>query len=550
MFKGMWYSKWHSWSSVVARVLGLLTITACSTWSAQTNFVVIPAISTNLAGSVISLAVTQINADLGVPAAYQWAKGGTNLVDGDRVSGAQAPVLLITGAEVADGGTYRVTLTLTNGTEASASSIVYVVAQPRILRVYSETVGDDMTFSVEATGGLLSYQWMWQSQPLAGATTSAFKLVNAYSTANAGYYTVQVTNIVGSVTSSPGILFTKPTPSGTYQGLFYDTNGVVPESSGYLQCSISGSKSSFSGKLWVGNAPYRFSGAFSADHVAEVKAHGSAGPDLTLRLRLLTTNSAPRIGGTVSDGSWTSALLANRLPFSNKMPTGLAGKYTLALQNTNTGLTVPQGSGYGAVTVRANGGVRISGLLPDGTKFTQSCGLAAAGEWPLRAILNKERGVLIGWLQIIKQSGSSIRGNTVAWVKDAGPDQLYPEGFGISLLPAGSIYALPQASSSGLLISSGTVTFYGGDLVSDGSRVWDAIKVTWDGSSTFVGEESAEHIRLKLNKATGVLTGSFIHFVTGAKTPVRGVVLQQQNFGRGYFISSGASGSFTLEPAP
>ena len=54
---------------------------------------------------------------------------------------------------------------------------------------------------------------------------SALVFADAYAQASAGYYSVIITNPVRSVSwSGQGLLFTKPTPSGTYQGLFYDTN--------------------------------------------------------------------------------------------------------------------------------------------------------------------------------------------------------------------------------------------------------------------------------------------------------------------------------------
>ncbi|MFO1499238.1 MAG: LamG-like jellyroll fold domain-containing protein [Verrucomicrobiota bacterium] len=62
--------------------------------------------------------------------------------------------------------------------------------------------GATVTFSVSATGGLpLAYQWKFNNFAIAGATNSSLVVTNAQA-ANAGDYTVTVSNAGGNVTSS------------------------------------------------------------------------------------------------------------------------------------------------------------------------------------------------------------------------------------------------------------------------------------------------------------------------------------------------------------
>ena len=62
------------------------------------------------------------------------------------------------------------------------------------------------TFAVTATGtGLLSYQWLFNSNPLAGATNNLLVITNVQA-GNAGNYQVVVANAYGSVTSSVALL--------------------------------------------------------------------------------------------------------------------------------------------------------------------------------------------------------------------------------------------------------------------------------------------------------------------------------------------------------
>jgi hypothetical protein len=70
--------------------------------------------------------------------------------------------------------------------------------QPRSL---SATAGQTMMFSVGAVGtGKLSYQWLFNGAPIVGMTGAQLVLTNV-SAANAGSYSVIVTDINGSVTS-------------------------------------------------------------------------------------------------------------------------------------------------------------------------------------------------------------------------------------------------------------------------------------------------------------------------------------------------------------
>jgi hypothetical protein len=83
-------------------------------------------------------------------------------------------------------------------------------------------LGADATLNVTATGsGPLAYQWRLNGINIAGATTSSLAL-HALQFANAGLYSVQVTNQAGMVFSSAAILNVSPR-------LYYQagTNGLT-----------------------------------------------------------------------------------------------------------------------------------------------------------------------------------------------------------------------------------------------------------------------------------------------------------------------------------
>lgn len=82
----------------------------------------------------------------------------------------------------------------------------YVIGPPFIAKqpqTQTATVGDTVTFSVDATGTpQLTYQWQFNGAPIAGATGSSLTLTNVQ-LANAGAYAVVVTNATSeSLTSA------------------------------------------------------------------------------------------------------------------------------------------------------------------------------------------------------------------------------------------------------------------------------------------------------------------------------------------------------------
>src|SRR6187399_2846992 len=99
---------------------------------AQTTFSILPAATTNFVGDFIQLSL-QRTGDDSQPFAFQWSKDGTNLVDGDRISGVQTPVLTISSALMGDDGTYSLTFSNATSTDielVTVTSQVYMIGPP------------------------------------------------------------------------------------------------------------------------------------------------------------------------------------------------------------------------------------------------------------------------------------------------------------------------------------------------------------------------------------------------------------------------------------
>lgn len=84
-----------------------------------------------------------------------------------------------------------------------------ITTQPASVTV---TAGSSASFSVVATGTIISYQWQFNSSPLSGATNSSLNLTSATS-ANAGTYHVIVSNQAGSTTSNNATLTVNAAPT-------------------------------------------------------------------------------------------------------------------------------------------------------------------------------------------------------------------------------------------------------------------------------------------------------------------------------------------------
>ena len=181
-----------------------------------------PASQTVTAGANVSFSVVATGT---APLSYQWMKNGAN------ITGASSSTLALSGGDEANAGSYTVRVSNSAGPVTSAAAVLTVNAAgtaPTItLQPISQTVtaGANVTFMVAASGTTpLSYQWMKNGANITGATGPSYVLM-AVSLANAGSYSVKLSNSVGSVTSSAAILTVNPAPAVLNIALTSPTNG-------------------------------------------------------------------------------------------------------------------------------------------------------------------------------------------------------------------------------------------------------------------------------------------------------------------------------------
>ena len=540
-------------------VIGLATLIAsflCLASTRAATFTVDPPATTNLVGDGFALMVLQDGSAPDPGLQFRWFKGVTNVVDDDIISGSESSILTFRNATLAQSGAYRASVSYTGAIQGWATSAVYVIAEPEIQNIFLTPNGAGVTFTAEATGGLLAYQWRWQGQDIIGATNSTLRFTDAYAQASAGYYSVVITNLLGVAASSPNaVLFTKIAPSGVYQGIFAMDDGVAPDSAGSFAFTVSSSARTYSGRFYSGGNIWRKSGTFALDHTFAITLPRTNGSDLVLDMQFITTNDAPQVVGTVSDGSSVGTVRGYRLYYSVARPTTLAGRYTLALVNTNwpilTGsasVLAPAGDGCATVLVQKSGLVAISGRVADATAFSQGWSLSRLGDLGVHAQMLGSRAQLLGMLKFANQAGGNIRGGPMTWMKvPNAADGYYPDGFYLNLQPAGSTYV--PTNSPILSFTNGVATFYGGDLFDGESAIWNFARVYLKPPLKLIPELGPENLTLTINKINGVINGSFTDLATGRRAPLLGVVLQQQKCGRGFFLSTNSAGGLTLMPA-
>ena len=184
------------------------------------SFPVILSQPTNTMTFVGATANLRVSAVGTVPLHYQWQKDGANLVNGGQVSGATTVLLAIANAQTNNNGTYTVIITNSAGSVTSSNAVLTVTNIPPIITVQPTNqtagVGSNVVLAVTAKGTApLGYQWQVDGTDLAdggqiaGATSNVLSISSVQMT-NSGTYTVIVTNIAGSVTSSNAVLTVGP----------------------------------------------------------------------------------------------------------------------------------------------------------------------------------------------------------------------------------------------------------------------------------------------------------------------------------------------------
>ncbi|MGI8964470.1 MAG: immunoglobulin domain-containing protein, partial [Limisphaerales bacterium] len=140
------------------------------------------------------------------------SEDGADLVSVNQQTNGGQWLLIATGKNFSRGTNGFVRLsnnTGSSGTVVIADAVLFqfvslpqITSQPQPQMVF---VGENATFSVSATGPLLSYQWQFNGDVIPGATFSSFTRTNAQ-LVDAGNYSVMISNAAGLTNSAPAML--------------------------------------------------------------------------------------------------------------------------------------------------------------------------------------------------------------------------------------------------------------------------------------------------------------------------------------------------------
>jgi hypothetical protein len=168
-----------------------------------------PAAATANQGASASFSVTATGTNL----SYQWKRNGADLAG---ETGAQ---LFLNNLQGTQAGSYTAVVSNSAKSVTSNDAQLAVVIPPSITAqpaAATANQGASASFSVTATGTNLSYQWKRNGADLAGQTGDTLVLDNLHGT-RTGFYTVAVSNAIGSVTSDDALLTVVIPPAITAQ---------------------------------------------------------------------------------------------------------------------------------------------------------------------------------------------------------------------------------------------------------------------------------------------------------------------------------------------
>jgi hypothetical protein len=316
--------------------------------------------------------------------------------------------------------------------------------------------------------------------------------------------------------------------TGTYSGLFYDTNnGVAEETAGMLSPFTLGPKGAYTARLLLDGGVYTFSGSFdSSGNATKVITTKKQGP-ITVAMTLDWTG---QINGSVSASNWSSTLNAEAVA-----KTWPSDRYTMLLEpaSTNTTGDAPPGDGYLLLTNHL-GHLVLNGALADGTAVSLAPPLGRFGDVPIFENLYGATGLIFGWLTLSNDTNDTIQATPLTWIKPSA------KGFTTELSVAASAWT--NSSSS--------------DLLTDGSLVIsNAIFITNSTVSIVKnkivqGTNAPIHLLSgTVNPKTGLLTITFGNDIGKSTTTTgHGAFLQNSTKGGGYFLIKTNAGEIFLTP--
>ena len=391
------------------------------------------------------------------------------------------------------------------------------------------------------------------------------------STAGVFDFKIEASNAAGKAANTLSFSFNvsalDPALVGTYHGFVTRQQQVNGNLGARLELTTT-KTGGVSGKIITGSVTLGFRGQLDADALDIDRPAFTVSiprPKSTpIVLNLTLDRASNSLTGTLTEGGSNTAEVRgwrNAWTTANKTD-ALKGYYTFSIAQTDFDPTVlPEGEGYGSLTVPDNGVVTVAGKLSDGSGFTTSSFVGQAGQVLLYSPLYQNRGSFAGAIAITAGSIESIPGEIIPmWSK--GPpllnstDRIYKQGFSAAEMRVlGGKYVQPAPGGLLMNLAPGSgnaalVFFAAGLQHAEGSA--PDVAVTVSNASTKGTTNAASvpsptsvqnngKVTISLTSSTGLFTGKFtVPAVDGfpARTvSYQGMIvnISGNGSGRGYF---------------
>jgi probable HAF family extracellular repeat protein len=455
-------------------------------------------------GSPLTVTVTALD-PMNNPVGFY--DGTVRLSSSDGVAGLPAQAVLSGGV-----GIFQVTLNTDGAQTITATDVatpsitgvsgpVTVALLPTIvLNPTTQTVaeGASVSFAVSAGGSPApSYQWTLNGQAIAGATGSQFTITSAQ-VGDSGAYAVIVSNVDGSVVSSPAFLSVTAASGGPSISAQPESFTVYPGETIALSLGVSGAQ--------------------AANAVSSrIQANDSG-----------VTYQWYREGSELMDGSGVTGSESNSLVLSGSATQG--GTYECIVANSAGSvlsqpaqISVAGSSSPGRLTnvscraqVGSGGGILIAGFVVGGAGTTGSDAILLRASGPALAPFNVPGTLSDPQLQLISiSSGSSLIATNDGWGGATGVTSAAAEvGAFAWSVPSSHDSALVESLSPGSYTAN--ISGQSGDTGVALAEVYDATPAgALTSSSPRLINVSA---RIQVGTAADVLIAGFVIGGTTAKT--------------------------------
>lgn len=434
--------------------------------------------SMTLASQLVRLgsSVTFQSPIVGTGITYQWKKittVGTKTTTAN-VAKATLPTFTLASVKTTDAAAYFVS-TKNSRNEPLDSEVAYLTVVDTSSKTVVQAPGSTLNLFIPFTRGgenapLLTFAWYKDGVLIQEGSSPTFS-VQSLASSNAGNYTVQVSDGVNSLTTgiiSVGVTDNAPSVfpvslSGTYVGLLEVDEDAAPLG-GRVDLTVT-TKGAYTAKLTQGTVALTAKGQLSIVSGTQATATASfvrSGlPNLTLQFSVQEASTA--LSGVLADpfndstteaqgyrNQWVAKPKANT---AEQAATAYVGDYTFGLELPAQAIgqaAIPQGQGFGAVTVTAGGTATYTGRTADGGKFTVATILSPTGDLPFYAGFTLTQGYLSGFNTIISNGANSSLDGSLFWKKvaaDAKSKELaYRAGFDeLELTALGGKWRAPAA---------------------------------------------------------------------------------------------------------